>query len=35
MADLPTATVDNLVENPMTDLRQQELARVYHNQIKG
>ncbi|WP_368655449.1 hypothetical protein ABRY94_12000 [Castellaniella ginsengisoli] len=26
--DLPTATVDNLVEKPMTDLRQQELARV-------
>lgn len=33
--DLPTATVDSLVENPMTDLRQQGLARVYHNQIKG
>ncbi len=33
--DLPTATVDNLVENPMTDLRQRGLARVYHNQIKG
>lgn len=28
MPDLPTATVDNLVENPMADLRQQELARV-------
>lgn len=26
--DLPTATVDNLVENPMTDLRQRGLARV-------
>jgi hypothetical protein len=26
--DLHTATVDNLVENPMTDLRQRGLARV-------
>ena len=34
MADLPTATVDNLVENPMTDLRQQELARVCSGRIK-
>ena len=28
MPDLSTATVDNLVENPMTDLRQRGLARV-------
>ncbi len=34
MPDLPTATVDNLVEKPMTDLRQQGLARVEKTLIK-
>lgn len=28
MTDLPTSPVDNLVENPMTDLRQARPARV-------
>lgn len=34
MLDLPTSSVDNPMENPMTDLRQRGLARVFDKWIK-